>query len=631
MNNIKYILCLLFVAQILVTGFSQNKDYNIQSKDLSKQALTSRDLYMASAGEPQFNNSMLVTANIKSPDLKSSQNQVESVSRESSNIPRRKMTKFDPKKHGFNFGNNGFKPYLGDGGSISIDFSGFCGGMTYTAGDYYYKNIGRPDQDYTPAPGTNLYNYIYSRQSTSIENISGQIVEYNFNPEGARNKQFWGWAVNEKLRQLVNNIDAGKPTPILMLRVDKGPADNHWVMAIGYDLGGYKWGKENDPNVNNIKIFISDPNHPRKYMALMPRKEKWDLKYGTYDMTNDKFLIEEANWNCRSFHPNTNFAQSVTTPPKIKNLRTGGSDLVYQLVAQLRTGGDDLRGGNDQVSFRVKYSDGKEQLFKNANLSQRWPSGSIVNVVLPLRTPQKLSAIKSIELSTNFGGGISGDNWNLDYISTNAYSLNGKKTHNIIEPQSGEPWKRFTGDDKRTELRSKYYKPTNNSNSNTGTSKQLISIDISEIKNVIHNNDCTRIQGKIIVKLFNTVTGKEYSPIQGANTLIDWKGNKTKNFKHRKFESIPTKEVRFNIDKTAFQKGQYRIEIHPNQLKSCHKSCDFCSGYHCNVRYQKASIAGNKLQRKNNRLSNAKLLMLATNKGKKDNHTLTVNLVVTSG
>ena len=363
-----------------------------------------------------------------------------------SSIAYRKMTKFDPAKHGFQFNNQGFRPYLGDGGSISIDFSGFCGGMTYAAGDYFYKNIPTPNQDYTPAPGTELYDYIYSRQSKSIENIAGQVVEYTVNPFGRRDEEFWRWAVNEKLRQLVDNIDAGKPTPILMLRMGKGPADNHWVMAIGYDLGGYRWGLENDLNVNNIKIFIADPNHPRQYMALMPRKESWDLKYGTYDMKNNKFLIEIKDWNCRSFHPNTDFYKSVSTPPRIKNLPNGGSESVNQLVVQFETGGDDLRGGNDNVDILVRYTDNKTELFKNVNKGKRWPSGTISNVVLPLTKKVTSKQISCLKLSTTFGGGIGGDNWNVDMVTITAYKENGDKEE--LQKFQGKPWKRFTGDKK---------------------------------------------------------------------------------------------------------------------------------------------------------------------------------------
>ena len=126
-----------------------------------------------------------------------------------------------------------------------FNWSGFCGGMTYAAADYYYASKTAPNQDFSPAPGTSLYNYLWSRQSKSIENVAGQIAEFEFNPDGARNDEFWRWGVNEKLKQLKTNIDNNKPTPICLLRESNeilfDVADNHWVLAIGYDFGGYSW------------------------------------------------------------------------------------------------------------------------------------------------------------------------------------------------------------------------------------------------------------------------------------------------------------------------------------------------------------------------------------------------------
>lgn len=503
---------------------------------------------------------------------------------------QKRMTSFTPQKHGFKFSNDGFKPYLGDAGSISIDFSGFCGGMTYAAGDYYYKGIPIPNQDYTPAPGTDLYGYIYSRQSKSIENIAGQVVEYTINIGGSRNDEFWRWGVNEKLRQLVGSINSGRPTPILLLRKDKSPADNHWVMAIGYDLGGYTWKKENDPKVNNIKIFIYDPNHPNTYMVLKPNKIRKEFLYGTYDFVTRKFSKKD-NWDCRTFHPNINFYKDVKTPKNIQKIRKGGRGKVYQLVVRCKTGGDDLRGGNDRVSFKVKFRDGTYDVFKNASLSQRWPKGSIVNVELPLTKLRDLNEIKSVEISTNFGGGIGGDNWNLNSMSVNAYKDNGTSVPDITGTHSGRPWKRFTGERKRMEVRSEHYKPVISNNSGNRTT---LAIDINNIKTAIHNNDCRRLQGDICVRLVNKRTGREYRPVSG-NVLLNWKGNKTRDFAFRSFETLPTNEVRFLVDKNVVDSRLYKIILYSNNLKRCHKSCDFCSGYNCKMRYDGVTIDGSQL------------------------------------
>ncbi len=540
---------------------------------------------------------------------------------------QRRMTSFDPKKHGYQFENTGFKPFIGDAGSFKIDFSGFCGGMVYSAGDYFYSGINAPDQDYSPAPGTKLYGHIHSRQSKSIENIAGQVAEYQFTVFN-RDHEFWRWGVNEKLKDLIKNLDQGKPTPILLLRIDKGISENHWVMAIGYDLGGYNWGLENDPNVNNIKIFTYDPNESGRTMALIPRKEKWEFKYGYYDLAKDEFTSEKYDWNCRTFHPNKDFPRDFMRPPKISLLRKNGSGLVYRLVVKCQTGDDDLRGGGDQVSFKVKYQNGKYDNFPNANLSQRWPDRSTSNVELNLKEPVLLRDIRSIELSTNFRGGFNGENWKLNYLSIDAYRDNGVKVATIVNDKYGKPWKHFTGERKRIELINRFYKPDSAIMQND--SKKIISLNLLNISTPVHNNDCRRFQGKITADLINLKTGKKYSSVNG-NILLSWEGNKSKDFNFRKLESLPTKEVKFYIDSQTLESGKYFFQIKTDGLQRCHKKCDFCSGYHCNIIYGSGNVAGKKklIIQDNHYLQDVKLIAKNRNNGKLDGHDLNTQFSVT--
>ena len=541
---------------------------------------------------------------------------------------QRKMTPFDPEKHGFLFENSGFKTYIGDPGSIKIDFSNVCGGMTYAAGDYFYKKITRPDQDYLPAPGTPLYKYLYQRQLKAHENIAGQMAEFTINPGGARNKEFWSWAVGHKLKQVVNNINANRPTPILLLRENKFLTEHHWVMAIGYDLGGYKWKEHEDPNVNNIKIFVYDPNNSQEYMALMPDKAKWNLKFGSYDMETDKFT-EKEKWKCTTFHPNTDFYKAVNNPPIIASLKKGNSDMIYRLVAKCITGKDDLRGGNDRVSFRIKYGDGTSEDFPNASLGQRWPNDSEVNVELNLKKNPRISEIRNIEISTNFKGGISSDNWNLNHFTIDAYQMNGEKHDNITGSHSGKPWKRFTGEIKRVELRNTFYKPYK-SDISFPKDKVLVSVDLLNITTPVHNDDCRRLQGAINVELRDLNTGK----ILEGSQLLNWGGNKPKDFSVRNLEHIPNREVMFVMDKATYDKGQFEV-ILKNSLKRCHKQCDLCSGYHCNVRYNNTSKKASVMKKAGNTYRTMPMLTLqakAGSKGKKiDDHDMNLDIIIISG
>ncbi len=538
---------------------------------------------------------------------------------------QRKMTTFHPEKNGFQFINTGFKPFVGDAGSIKIDFSGFCGGMTYAAGDYFYNRRITPNQDYSPAPGTKLYGHLHSRQSKSIENFAGQVAEYKFTVFN-RDHEFWRWGVDHKLKELIRNLDNNRPTPILLLRINKGIAENHIVMAIGYDLGGYSWKNEKDPNVNNIKIFTYDPNEANKVMALIPRKKSWDYKYGEYNFKTNTFK-EKEDWSCRTYHPNKDFYKDFPIPPAIPNLKSDGKGLVYRLVAKCKTGNDDLRGGSDQVSFTIKYQNDTKEHFENVNLSQRWPDKSLSNAELNLKKPVLLKDIKSIELSTNFGGGFNGENWNLDEYCIDAYQNNGSKVEQITGFNSGKPWKRFTGKYKRIEQINNKYIPDSAVAPNKNL--RLIAFNILNIKTPIHNNDCKRVQGKIVMRLYNISNGKEYKSING-NILSHWVGNKSKDFAKYGFGSLPTKEIKYYINKDVFEKGKYMVKIEPVSLQRCHKKCDLCGGYHCNIIYKPNNFYGIKRLGFKNNTFFEKVKLKAFNKrnGRYDGHDLDIELSV---
>ena len=54
-----------------------------------------------------------------------------------------RMTRFDPAKHGFNFVNRFTNDFIRE---FDVRTSGLCGGMVYSALDYYIANKGIPKQ-----------------------------------------------------------------------------------------------------------------------------------------------------------------------------------------------------------------------------------------------------------------------------------------------------------------------------------------------------------------------------------------------------------------------------------------------------------------------------------------------------
>ncbi|NBC05958.1 MAG: hypothetical protein GVY26_02055 [Bacteroidetes bacterium] len=372
-----------------------------------------------------------------------------SLSLTTSVIAQKKMTTFNPSKDGFNFDNR-FKTHTGDPGSIKIDWGGLCGGMSFAAADYFYSSVRMPRQNYAPAKGTRLFDYLYERQLNSLSGASiDKVAENWFNPFGSRNEEFWGWAVDERLKELKRFIDRNRPIPILLFNGrDNNVAKNHWVLAIGYDLGGYKFRKKNDPRVERIKIFVYDPNEPNKTCVLVPRKGgEWMMDYHIWNTSTNR-LGKKLDYNKRRWRHYYVYKEfRHKSPPAIRNNSTVQPGKYQQLFLTFRTGGDDLRGGNDNVHAIIIFERGDRQVVKNLNRSKRWPDNSSETVRIPLKRAVDSRAIREVRLETTFGGGMGGDNWNLDRLTIHLGNR-GIRQKKIYEKE-GDPLLRFTGDRKR--------------------------------------------------------------------------------------------------------------------------------------------------------------------------------------
>jgi hypothetical protein len=342
-----------------------------------------------------------------------------------------KKTSFDPFKHGLQFSNDFIS-----GLPFDIRTRGLCGGMVYTSLDYYYKGMPVPKQDYRPAERTPLQSYIYGRQVNSLETNLDKWAEVGFNPGGARDNEFFEWGLKGfgggRIQELKEFIDNGKPV-VLGLQGAGGASDggNHQVLAIGYDMGRYK-GDLKDYK-EDFKIFIYDPNYPGQTKILVP-----DLSKKVYYYSNHYRRKEWRTWFVDKKY-------SVKAPPFIPAPVYAKDGLVYELILEFGTGNDDLRGTNDNVYVIVHFFEGPSQRVDNANLRANWIKNYSQHVCIPLQTPVEAKYIKSIELVTTFGGGIGGDNWDLNYFNVRAL---GKNIDNKIYKESGNPLMRFTGNQK---------------------------------------------------------------------------------------------------------------------------------------------------------------------------------------
>ncbi|MDQ2840241.1 MAG: hypothetical protein M3Y72_04215, partial [Acidobacteriota bacterium] len=84
------------------------------------------------------------------------------------------------------------------------------------------------------------------------------------------------------------------------------------------------------------------------------------------------------------------------------------------------TGNDDLRGGSnyeDNCNVTLELHSGQTITLTNVNGGNSWPGWTTHTVSVPLSNfVLKGGDIKSIMLHTNFGGGLSGDNWNVNRV-----------------------------------------------------------------------------------------------------------------------------------------------------------------------------------------------------------------------
>ena len=340
-----------------------------------------------------------------------------------------KRTGFNVSRDGFHFANRFQNNVISE---TDLRTSGLCGGMVYTALDYFFNSKTCPNQDYMPADHTPLRKHIYSRQVHSIVDNLDKWAEVGFNPGGARNSEFFNWGLQMnsggRLQELKESIDRNKPVPLGLYEVGGGSAGNHQVMAIGYDLGRYKG--DLGAHKEELKIFIYDPNYPKKIRTLRPNvsrqyyyyEEDTDMKWRTYFVD-------------KKYRPKSPPAYTPTSYPK--------DGKVHELIVKFHTGGDDLRGGNDNLNVAINFFNGTQQVVNNVNQGYRWIDDFYQFISIPLNHPVRASEIQNIVLTTTFRGGVSGDNWNMDGLVIRAKG--GGSLDQRIYEKHGSPLFRFTG------------------------------------------------------------------------------------------------------------------------------------------------------------------------------------------
>ncbi|MFI6107522.1 hypothetical protein [Streptomyces sp. NPDC051310] len=339
----------------------------------------------------------------------------------------RRMTGFDPGRHGFRFSNDFQSKPLFD-----FRFGGLCGGMSYLSLDHFHTGRRIPQQQTLPATGSPLHQSIYGRQVTSIADNLDKWGELTFNPFGWRNREFFTWGLQGfgggRLQELREAIDAGTPMPLGLFKPDAnvwGP--HHQVVAVGYELGRYTGDLRS--HQQDLKIFVYDPNFPGRTLTLVPHPDRNVFSY-----------LEEPHKTWRTYFVDHRY--QPRTPPAFPGPATPVPGQVTELVLHIGTGGDDLRGGNDNVNATIHVAGRPPQHALNLNNSARWIDHYQQTVRIRLDQPVPASHITGVQLTTTSRGGLGGDNWNVNHLTI---ATDHERT--LFHAQAN-PLVRFTGDNR---------------------------------------------------------------------------------------------------------------------------------------------------------------------------------------
>ncbi len=114
------------------------------------------------------------------------------------------------------------------------------------------------------------------------------------------------------------------------------------------------------------------------------------------------------------------------------------------LRVTITTGGDDLRGGDDDNAvLTVRTRRHRLRLPLNAGAS--WGNGSTHTVTHALPPGITLGVVSRVRLETAFGGGTGGDNWEVAAVVLEGRTATGWRE---LARHRGSPWVRFTGERK---------------------------------------------------------------------------------------------------------------------------------------------------------------------------------------
>ena len=201
-------------------------------------------------------------------------------------------TSFTAREHGFCF-RNFFEykfpveyrlPYSGKVCLGDIVY-GLCGGMSFSALDYFHKGTPVPEVSSVSELDTKIFGYLWDRQ---LDSLGISVLLKLFQWMLMEDTEIAVRMARYELPKLRRSIDRDKPVVLALIRV-KGlsdPTKNHQVVASGYSY---------NPESRQMQAAIYDPNHPGDelfiYMDLVKPSKGINITQSSGEELRGFFLI----------------------------------------------------------------------------------------------------------------------------------------------------------------------------------------------------------------------------------------------------------------------------------------------------------------------------------------------------
>jgi murein DD-endopeptidase MepM/ murein hydrolase activator NlpD len=200
-------------------------------------------------------------------------------------------TNFSLQQNGFHFINSfelkqlvNFQLPFGASVDLSKVVFGLCGGMCFTALDYFNRGEIPPQFEEVKKIDRKLFVYLCERQLDSL-NIPTLIKVFEWML--MEDQTLANRLSRVEIPRLCRMLDKGKPAVLALIRVQHldDPTQNHQVLARGYEF---------DPDSSKYRISLYDPNHPRKeaYISVdVSNPKSIQIKQSTGEYLRGFFII----------------------------------------------------------------------------------------------------------------------------------------------------------------------------------------------------------------------------------------------------------------------------------------------------------------------------------------------------